>query len=208
MNLLQAIDAVSSFLKEQKVPYVVMGGLAVQYWAEPRATRDVDVMVMVPADRLVVFLQAAVVRFTPRLPDALGFARRYRVLLLSAEDGTPIDISFGIAGYEEQVVQRAASVFFGTVGPVALISAEDLIVHKCVAGRARDIEDVERIMVRQRLSLDLRYIRRWLRDFAPLVDGHDVLQVFGTALRKARARLRKEAGSLILTEEGDGVVHA
>ncbi|MDA2936744.1 hypothetical protein MYX75_00560 [Acidobacteria bacterium AH-259-A15] len=32
-------------------PDVIMGGLAVQYWGEPRATRDVDITVMMTAGR-------------------------------------------------------------------------------------------------------------------------------------------------------------
>lgn len=39
MNPLQAAAEVAEFLEEQRVAYVILGGLAVQYWGEPRATR-------------------------------------------------------------------------------------------------------------------------------------------------------------------------
>lgn len=45
-----------------------------------------------------------------------------------------------------------------------MISAEDLIIHKCVAGRARDIEDVEGVLIRQHEHLDLHWIRSWLSE--------------------------------------------
>ncbi|MFQ5847423.1 MAG: DUF6036 family nucleotidyltransferase [Candidatus Methylomirabilales bacterium] len=195
MSVFEATAEVAAFLQEQGVPYAVLGGLAVQYWGEPRATRDVDVVIMVPPEKRENFLQAALQRFRPRLPDALSFARRHRVLLLSTSDGTPLDLSLGVPGYEEEVMRRAVSVSFSGLHPVRLISAEDLIIHKCVAGRARDAEDVERILVRQSLALDLRYVRKWLRAFARVVEGHDVRALFEKAVKKARTVVRKGSKS-------------
>ena len=191
MSIFEGAAERAAFLEEHGVSYAVLGGLAVQHWGEPRATQDVDILVMVPSQREQDFLNAAAQRFRPRLPDAVAFAVRHRVLLLSASGGTPIDISLGIPGYEEEVMRRAVSVSFPGLRSVRVVSAEDLLIHKCVAGRARDVEDVERILVRQRLCLDLRYIRRWLRAFAGIVEGHDVRAVFETAVKKTRATLRK-----------------
>ena len=39
------------------------------------------------------------------------------------------------------------------------------------------------------MKLDVKYIRKWLGDFAPLIDEHDVLGYFEMALKKARMRL-------------------
>lgn len=196
MGVLEALIEATTFLENRGVPYAVIGGLAVQYWGEPRATRDVDIVVMVSGDRQEGFLSDALQQFRPRISDALAFARRNRVLLVSAVDGTPIDITLGILGYEEEVMRRAVNVAFPNLRPVRLISAEDLIIHKCVAGRPRDVEDVERILLRQRLDVDLRYIRRWLRAFAPVVDQHDPLVVFESAVRKTRSALRSFGGRL------------
>ncbi|MBI4487717.1 MAG: nucleotidyltransferase [Deltaproteobacteria bacterium] len=191
MTIFEAAAEVAAFLDEQGVPYAFLGGLVVQHWGEPRATQDVDVVVVVPSEHEQAFLKVAAERFQPRLPNAIAFARRHRMLLLAASDGTPVDISLGIPGYEEEVMRRAVSVSFGELRPIRIVTAEDLIVHKCVAGRARDIEDVERILVRQHLALDLRYIRKWLRAFAPIVREHDVGAVFENPLKKARTALRK-----------------
>lgn len=191
MNLPQAAEEIAQFLDDGEVPYVLIGGLAVQYWGEPRTTRDVDVAVMVPPERLETFLDEVLARFRPRLPDARNFALRHRVLLLNSSEGVPVDLSLGIPGYEEEVMNRAVSASFPGFSPLRLVSAEDLIIHKCVAGRARDCEDIERILIRQRLSVDLAYIHRWLEEFAPLVDTHDAKGVFEQALGKARAVLRE-----------------
>lgn len=191
MTIFDAAAEVARFLDAQDVPYAFLGGLAVQYWGEPRATRDLDVVVLVAPERVEDFFNATLQRFRARSPDALAFARQHRMLLVSTADGIPIDISLGIPGYEEEVIRRAVAVSFPGLPPTRLLSAEDLIIHKCIAGRPRDTEDVERILIRQRMSLDLRYIRKWIRAFAPVVGGHDVRALFERALRKARALHRK-----------------
>ncbi len=193
MDLLQALGEVVAFLEEERVPYVLIGGLAVQHWGEPRTTRDIGITVLMDEANLDRFLERALTRFRARLPDAVAFAREHRIVLLATRSGVPVDISLGIPGYEEEVMQQAMTVDLPGVGPVRLISAEDLIIHKMVAGRPRDVEDVERILIRQRLKVDLAYIRGWLAEFAPLVDGHDPQAAFEAALARAKKALSSSA---------------
>jgi hypothetical protein len=192
MSVLDTAVEIASFLDALQIPYAVIGGLAVQYWGEPRTTMDVDIVVLVSPDRTEAFLEAAVRRFTARLQDAVSFAQTNRMLLLSDTDGNPIDISLGIPGYEEYVLQRAVMVALPDNRIIRLISPEDLIIHKCIAGRPRDQEDIERVLVRQRLLVDLSYIRQWLGEFADLIEGSDVVEVFESALNRASAELAQD----------------
>ncbi len=47
-----ALTTLASWLDQEHVPYMVIGGFAVTVWGEPRFTRDLDVTVSVPADQL------------------------------------------------------------------------------------------------------------------------------------------------------------
>jgi hypothetical protein len=58
--------------------------------------------------------------------------------------------------------------------PVRFATAEDLIIHKLVAGRPRDLEDIRGILTHQK-RLDERYLKRWLPTFREVV-GRDLLQ--------------------------------
>jgi predicted nucleotidyltransferase len=195
MSVFEALGEVCSFLEEQGVPYAVIGGLAVQHWGEPRATRDIDIVAMVQSHRQEEFLNAIVQRFHPRLPDAVPFAQRHGVLLVTAANGVPVDISLGIPGYEEEVMRRAIRVAFPGTRPVRLVTAEDLIIHKCVAGRPRDLEDIERILIRQGPALDLAYVRRWLREFAAATEDAEVCARFEDAVKGTRAARRRKGPS-------------
>jgi predicted nucleotidyltransferase len=191
MAILDAALEIARFLEKRKIPYAVLGGLAVQYFGEPRNTVDVDLVVLVRPERTDAFFEDVVRVFPPRLTDAVSFAKTNRILLVRSKDGTPIDISLGIPGYEEGVMKRAISVPMPGKRSVQLIGAEDLIIHKCVAGRARDLEDVQGVLIHQKLRLDFKLIRRTLDEFRPLIYEHDVRSVFEEALTEARKRLKR-----------------
>lgn len=186
MNVLEAAEQFVSFLESQDISYALIGGIAVQQWGEPRATRDVDVMVMVPEEQFEAFVMGAVEQFRARIPEPIDFAMQTRVLLLETDDGVPVDVSFGVPGYEAEVMRRKISVAFPSGRSMEVIGPEDLIIHKCLAGRARDLEDVERILIRQGQRLDLEYVREWLREFTSLVEEHDVEGFLEAAMKKVR----------------------
>lgn len=186
MSILDAVAELAEFLEAEEMPYAVIGGIAVQYWGESRTTRDVDIVVLVPPDKTDRFLQRAADRFHPRIADAVSFARQNRVLLLEASDGTPADISLGIPGYEEEALKRAVTGSIGGSRTFKIISAEDLIIHKVLAGRPRDMEDAERILVRRK-KIDLGYITKWLEAFSPIVEDRRLLSELEAVIRRARA---------------------
>lgn len=182
---LSAALEIAAFLEDEGIPYVILGGLAVHYWGEPRATRDVDITVMVPREAVDSFFARVLEKCEPRIEGALEFAHRHRVLLVRHKDGTPIDISLAIPGYEEEVMRRARPVEWPGGGRLQLISPEDLIIHKCVAARPRDLEDVKAILIRQKGKLDLPYIRRWLEEFALALPERNPRELFDLIFTQA-----------------------
>lgn len=169
------------FLTDRKIPYVIIGGIAVQRWGQPRLTRDVDLTIVVPAGREELVLGDILNAFPGRVEDALQFALVHRVLPVGLPGGSEADITLGLPGYEEGVMARAVDYDLGDGRAVRLCSAEDLIIHKAVAGRPQDLVDIEGIVARQRDRLDLAYLRRWLGEFSALVDDQEIAQRFERA---------------------------
>ena len=173
-TVLDAAFEVQDFLNKQGQRFCFIGGLALQRWGEPRATRDVDLTLLCPFGdeaRAAGLLAGA---FAARIPDAREFAVRNRVLLLRNSGGVPIDISLGALAFEERCVGRASDWPIGD-GSLRTCSAEDLVVLKAFASRPRDWLDVESVVVRRGRALDWKLVFEELEPLAAVREAPDIL---------------------------------
>lgn len=186
--LLTVLGDLVAWLEAGEVPGMVIGGVAASLLGRPRLTRDVDVLVLVAEGRWAEFLAAGTeFGFTPRRSDALAFAQETRVLLLRHEkSGIDVDMVFGSLAFEKEAVARATWVELGDVrAPLPL--PEDLIVMKAVAHRPKDLADIEAILTAHP-KLNLRRIRRWVREFASALSMPEILNDLETLLSMRRKK--------------------
>lgn len=176
---------VARFLEQHKVQYVLIGGLAVQIWGEERLTTDADMTIhssltegSAPLVRLITD------RFPSRHSDPLEFARRNRPILITVSNGINVDISLALPGYEDEVLAHAVEYELEPGKCIRLCSAEDLIIHKAVAGRPQDVIDIQGVVYRQGEKLDLKYIRNWFHQFAEALNNPEVRERFEVAWRR------------------------
>lgn len=181
---LEAAWEFHEFLTAHEIPYVIIGGLAVQYWGQPRLTVDVDLTVLIPPEDIADFVQMIVKHFDSRVPDPVGFARQARMILIRASNGGEVDISLALPGYEDELLPHAVEWQLEPGKRVSLCSAEDLIIHKAVAGRPQDLADIEGVVYRQGDRLDVQYIRRWLRKFAAVLENPELVERFESPWQK------------------------
>ena len=181
---LAAAWEVHEFLTAHQINYALIGGLAVQFWGEPRLTVDADLTVATPLEEPEDLVRQIVERFPSRVSDPVAFARRTRMVLVRATNGCDVDISLGLPDYEDDVFQRAVDYEIEPGKVVRLCSAEDLIIHKAVAGRPQDVRDIEGVVYRQGDRLDVEYIRSWLREFAAVLETPALLERFELPWRK------------------------
>jgi hypothetical protein len=151
------------------IPYMVIGGQAVLLHGEPRLTRDIDVTLGVTAGELARVLSVTEpIGLLPAVPDVEAFVRRTNVLpLMDESTSIRVDLIFSFTPYESEAIHRAIGVQFGDT-TVRFAAAEDLLVHKLVAGRPRDLDDVRSVLARQP-SVDELYLERWLSSFRDVV---------------------------------------
>ena len=153
---------------------VIIGGIAVGLLARPRATLDVDAMMLLDVAQVGRLLEVAREHgFLPRISEADDFARRSRVVLLKHErTGISVDISLGMLPFETEVVSRAVRCKAGPVS-VTLASPEDLVILKAVAHRPMDLLDI-RSMIEAHPNLDAGRVERWVREFAEALEMPEI----------------------------------
>ena len=163
------------------VPHFFVGGIAVQFWGNPRATLDVDMCAVASTDEEDDLLAQLLRDFRPRTPDAGEFAKQHRVLLVAASNGCGVDISLAGPWFEENALKRAVSAEIAPGKYIPVCSAEDLIVYKAIAGRAQDIEDIRSIIKSEGAALHIKEVRRLLSEYRQLTDEDDPERVLEQA---------------------------
>lgn len=165
------LEQIALALESRQIRYMVIGGQAVLLYGEPRLTRGIDVTLGAGPERLPELLELAGERGWRVLVEApADFVQRTMVLpCLESQSGIRIDFIFSHSAYEQQALERARPVLFGQT-PVRFAAVEDVIIHKMVAGRPRDLEDVRGILLK-RPPMDLAYVHGWLREFDRSLGG-------------------------------------
>lgn len=166
--IIDILAKTASFLKEYKISYAVMGGIALQAWGKERVTRDIDITISLGSIKHEDFLQLlkkqGVKPVFPKKEKQIGSFRLIETHYTSPELNIPIEIDFFIAQteYQKQVLNRA--VLVDVMGcKLKLISPEDLIIHKLLSARPIDRADVKDIVVEQKRRLDKRYLFFWAK---------------------------------------------
>ncbi len=172
------LQELSAFMEGQGIGYAVIGGLAVQIWGEPRFTLDIDVTVLVNMPQEEQFVRTVLSHFTPRVSDPLEFALEHRVVLIKSASGCNIDLTLGLPGYEEGMIERARLIELESGASVRICTPEDLVILKAVAGRAKDWQDIEGIVIRQADQLDYDVIETMLKDFEQLLECSGLVDHF------------------------------
>ena len=180
----ELIKKIAQCLDQDKIPYMIIGGQAVLLYGTPRLTRDIDITLGVDTDKFQLIegiCRKSGLKILPENPE--DFAMETKVL--PAEESKSkirVDFIFSFTEYEAQAIKRAKKVLMNDY-PVKFASCEDLIIHKMIAARAIDAEDVRNILIKNNKSIDLEYIRRWLSEFSRLSEHEGILEKFNSLLK-------------------------
>ena len=175
IEVIRAAAELQTLCQSQGWRFCFIGGLALQRWGEPRETIDVDLTLLTGFGGEEAFVRKLLEHYEARIADAIDFALTRRMLLARAPSGVGLDIALGGLPFEESVVARSSLFAFQSEMHLRTCSAEDLIVMKAFAARAKDWLDVEGIIVRQTGKLDWSYIRSQLQPLAELKETPEII---------------------------------
>jgi hypothetical protein len=170
----QITKQVIAALGVANISHVLVGAFARNYYAEPRSTKDADVVVSVAADEMKQFLRALGSDF--RMDEQMAFETNTgtsKNVLVHADSGFTVELFYLSDDQhdQERFKRRRATTFEGL--PTFVLTAEDYIITKLRWPRSKDFDDARDVIAMQGDALDWNYIHRW------------------TDIHKSRAKLEK-----------------
>jgi hypothetical protein len=181
-----------------KVRYLIVGGYAVSYHAQPRATKDLDILIGADAENSEA-VYAALAKFGAPIEglSAKDFAEPDNFFRM----GTPpvmVDIMPKISGVEfEEAWSRRVDVQIDDDLAVPFISRQDLLIVKLAAGRAQDLIDVDAL----RESSRSQEIDHQQSPSSPAKNLQNELEQVRKDGREDWLKQREQKGSAVTPEE-------
>lgn len=182
-DLIDSVIAFQNFMNQEDISVMVIGGIAVAVWGEPRLTRDIDMKVLVSREnrgQLLEILRA----LTPLQEDSDESFHRLGLAFFRDANGVRIDVMLADTIFDETAIKRARDVELTAGKNIRVCAAEDVIIYKMLSTRAKDRGDVESVVQKQGDALDDAYIEGWLAQFEEALADSTLIRDF----RKLRAR--------------------
>ena len=157
-SLPDKVSAIHHALREAKIPHAIGGALALAYYAEPRATIDVDINVFVSTERWPEICETLA---------PLGINVEVEVKDLNRDgqvrlwwDRNPVDLFFSYDPFHDAMRRDARKVPFNDE-TIPILSPEHLAVCKAMFDRPKDWLDIPQVLVGVE-GFDASEVRRWL----------------------------------------------
>ncbi|XYI04185.1 nucleotidyl transferase AbiEii/AbiGii toxin family protein [Sorangium sp. So ce1128] len=178
-------------MRRRRLRWYVFGAQAAVAYGRPRMTADVDVTIdLAQTSTLTLVDDLSRAGFDLRIDLGEAFLREARLLpLVHRATCMPIDVVIAASSLHVEFLARRRLIDLGGVR-VPMISPEDLIVTKVLAGRPKDLEDVRGVLLEQH-DLDLDRIRELLGELEAALGEDRLLRRLERLLRKASATSKR-----------------
>jgi predicted nucleotidyltransferase len=178
------IKKLAKILDKEEIPYMIIGGQAVLLYGRPRLTQDIDITLGIDTDKFALIEKVCGSLGLKMLAQKpYEFAMQTRVV--PAEDKKTlirVDFIFSFSDYEAKAIERVRKVKIDGYS-VKFASCEDVIIHKLIAGRAIDEEDIKSIMLKNK-DIDIKYIRKCLTGFEKMNEFKGILDKFNKVVKR------------------------
>ena len=162
---LTVLEDIGARLDAAGIPYMLTGSMALAYYATPRMTRDIDIVVALAPDDVNRLRRVLGEDYYLDADTALEAVRTGRLFnLMHMTSAIKIDMIVRKASaYRQAEFERRLRVRYGTI-ETWVVTREDLILSKLEWSRESGSE-MQRRDVRQLLAgpLDWAYLDRWAK---------------------------------------------
>lgn len=144
MNLKAEFERLIEAFEESALPYALAGGLAVAVWGAPRATKDIDLLIL-PSDFKAVRQLAATLGYNIEAsPMSFNDGMEIRrISKLEGRDYLTLDLLLVNASVE--AAWNSRQYVSTNSGRLCVVSRQALIDMKARSARPQDLYDIERL---------------------------------------------------------------
>ena len=163
--LVQSLSTLIAEFNRRDLNYALAGGWAYSALVEPRATTDIDFLMLVEQpsrDRIRSLLSSLfdsiIVHPAPIVFRGISI---WRSVGIRDDQDVVVDLIMADSEYLRTALARRRVVTFGSL-QVPIVTVEDLILLKMLADRLQDKADLEKIRLRQDdLGVNWGYVESW-----------------------------------------------
>jgi hypothetical protein len=167
--LIESLEQVWRLLDTVAPIKAIACGLALSFWGYPRSTQDIDIAILLSQEMPFVSLQKHLVqsglRLKNRSPQTQLGQLSVSQWLFPIQDAyldIQVDVLFGDSTYYQTAMRRRMPcVLEGARREMQVLSCEDILLFKALAGRMIDLSDIRELVARNRESLQWEYIHAW-----------------------------------------------
>jgi hypothetical protein len=168
-------EAFELFVKEierLEIPYMICRSVAAMAYGEPRLTKDMDVVVAMPPNKVPAFHEAFTQSgfYCPPIEVILEeLQRRGQFNLLHLDADTKIDCMFlGADEYSVEEFRRRERVALTEEVEASMARPEDVIIKKLeffkMGGSEKHLSDIRSMIHVSADEMDLQYIASWVKE--------------------------------------------
>ncbi len=163
--LAQTLSTLITDFNRRGIQYALAGGWAYSALVEPRATTDIDILLLLeqPSRERLQSLLSSLFDSTIIHPAAMVFhgISIWRCVGVLKNQEVVIDLLLADSEYLRNALARRHQIMLDDLS-VSILTLEDLILLKTLAGRLQDQADLEKINLREdELRVDWTYVAEW-----------------------------------------------
>lgn len=170
MTLASLLQRVVAILDEAKIPYMLTGSLAAAYYATPRATQDIDLVVEAMPTQLSTLTELLSLEgfYVSSAAAKEASIHQGQFNAIDPETGWKVDFivrrsrPFSVSEFERRTPQTALGL------ELFMATPEDLVIAKLEWAKKGESElqlkDVRAILKAAAPQFDWSYVDRWIRE--------------------------------------------
>lgn len=166
LNELNILKIVAERLNNNNIPYMISGSVALNYYAQPRMTRDIDIIIGITPPDLEKFYKLFREDFyIDKKMIEEAFVNRGMFNIIHSKELVKIDfIICKNSEYRKNELQRRKKVILENF-TTYFVSIEDLILSKLVWAKPSHSEiQLKDIKTLLKQDVDMEYLKKWADD--------------------------------------------